>query len=417
MFLVSLVALWAPATLKVAFGVVDITPPEPLPLGGYTERGDRTMEGVKDPLTARALFLRQGGREVVLISAELLTIPGSLSREVEKRLFPEGEGHVFLAATHTHSAPDSQMLNERMTFKIPGIASYQPRWLEWYAGRIAEVAKVRGPYQEVEEIRILQTKALLNHPRGVSPQVDSRLTRIRFVLKKGGFIDLLHYPAHPTVYGPTMMKTSGDFPGEWLKKGGDRMFFNGAMGDVGPAPPGNLTGEAGVQAMARALEEALREAENRHPSTEMRFFPSPLIFRRLPLSLPSPVPHPEFVQRFGAPPVLARQLVRAFAPPEASLSWVQVGPVAFLGVPGEPTAEVGQELETALRHRGVLFPLTVSFVNDWIGYIVTPSHYFAGGYEASLSFYGPNLGEVLVQGLAPLKEPLKKMPVNFTGKP
>ncbi|MCL6624163.1 MAG: hypothetical protein K6T17_06035, partial [Fimbriimonadales bacterium] len=347
MFLVSLVALLAPATLEVAFGVVDITPPEPLPLGGYTERGDRTMEGVKDPLTARALFLRQGGREVVLISAELLTIPGSLSREVEKRLFPEGEGDVFLAATHTHCAPDSQMFNDRMTFKIRGIASYQSRWLEWYADRIAGLAKARGPYQEVEEIRILQTKALLNHPRGVSPQVDSRLTRIRFVLKKGGFIDLLHYPAHPTVYGPTMMKTSGDFPGEWLNRGGYRMFFNGAMGDALPAPPGGLTGEAGVQAMAQALEDALREAENHNPSPEVRCFSLFLTFRRLSLSLPAPIPHPEFAERFGAPPVLARQLVRAFAPPEASLLWVQVGSVAFLGVPGEPTAEVGQELETA----------------------------------------------------------------------
>ncbi len=399
MFFVSLLSLWVPATLEIAFGVVDITPPEPLPLGGYTERGDQVMEGVKDPLTARALFLRQGALEVALISAELLTIPGSLSREVEKKIFPGGGGYVFLTATHTHCAPDSQMLNERMTFKIPGIATYQPRWLQWYADRIAELARTRLSYQEVKEIRLLQAKAPLNHPRGVSQQADSRLARVRFVLKNGDFIDLLHYSAHPTLYGPTMLKTSGDFPGEWLKRGSHRIFFNGAMGDVAPTPPGGIGGEEGARAMALAFDRTLEEAENSGSHPEVKLPPQGLALKRLRIALPPPVPHPEFGERFGVPSVLVRQLVRAFAPSEASLLLVSVGPVTFLGVPGEPTAEVGQELELALRSRGFVFPFVVSFTNDWIGYIVSRSHYSLGGYEASLSFYGPELGERLVQSL------------------
>ncbi|MEM4409217.1 MAG: hypothetical protein QXI19_10810 [Candidatus Caldarchaeum sp.] len=395
----TVLGLWIPATLELAFASVDITPPEPLPLGGYTERGDKVMKGVQDRLTARALFLRQGEIEVVFISAEMLTVPQSLSRAVEKKIFPKGGGHLFMSATHTHCAPDSQLLNERMTFKIPGIASYNPFWLQWYAERIAEVAKARFHYQTIKEIRLLQTKASLNHPRGFSRKVDSRVTQVRFVLENGEYVELLHYSAHPTVYGPDMMKTAGDFPGEWLKRGEKRLFFNGAMGDVAPAIPDGLAGKAGAKAMALALERAVKEAENHNPKRGTLILSPLLRFIRLPIALPSPVPHPEFAGRFSAPPLLARQLIQAFAPREASLWVVQVGPLVFLGVPGEPTAEVGQELETALRKRGVLFPLVVSFVNDWIGYIVSEPNYSAGGYEASLSFYGAGLADVLIQAL------------------
>jgi hypothetical protein len=108
-------------------------------------------------------------------------------------------------------------------------------------------------------------------------------------------------------------------------------------------------------------------------------------------------------------------LVRAFAPQEAALLLLEVGPVAFLGVPGEPTAEVGQELETALRHRGILFPLVVSFANDWMGYIVTMPQYFAGGYEASLSFYGAGVADILVRTLLE-REPPPSSPILRTGE-
>ena len=65
----------------------------------------------------------------------MLTIPESLAREVRKRIPKDIE--LFLCATHTHCAPDSQMLNDRMTFAIPGIATYRKRWLTWYADKIA----------------------------------------------------------------------------------------------------------------------------------------------------------------------------------------------------------------------------------------------------------------------------------------
>ena len=40
----------------------------------------------------------------------------------------------------------------------------------------------------------------------------------------------------------------------------------------------------------------------------------------------------------------------------------------------------------------------LAHANDWLGYALSREEYAQGGYEACLSFYGPGLGEWLVDG-------------------
>jgi hypothetical protein len=108
-----------PQGLAIGRGKVDITPDVPLPLGGYTERGFQKSIPGGDRLYARTVLFESGATKIAVVSVETLTIPESLVREVKKRI--PTDVFLFLAATHTHSAPDSQMLNDRMTFAIPGI--------------------------------------------------------------------------------------------------------------------------------------------------------------------------------------------------------------------------------------------------------------------------------------------------------
>ena len=122
--LVSLVATLSIWPVQVGTSTVSITPPEPLPLGGYTQRGGAVFQPGGDDLFARTVVLRQRSETIAVTSVEMLTVPESLYREVKERL-PAGV-KLFLAATHTHSAPDSQMLNERMTIPVPGIATASP---------------------------------------------------------------------------------------------------------------------------------------------------------------------------------------------------------------------------------------------------------------------------------------------------
>ena len=41
-------------------------------------------------------------------------------------------------------------------------------------------------------------------------------------------------------------------------------------------------------------------------------------------------------------------------------------------------------------------PFVVAHANDWMGYAVSPEEYARGGYEACMSFFGPDFGPWLV---------------------
>src|SRR5690349_4351275 len=101
--LTAFAALALAPSLFLQKATVDITPTEPLPLGGYTERGSKRFEPGGDPLHAYALVLRHDSTRIALVSAEMLTVPESLCREVRQRI--PSDIHLFLTATHTHCAP------------------------------------------------------------------------------------------------------------------------------------------------------------------------------------------------------------------------------------------------------------------------------------------------------------------------
>ncbi len=427
--------LAAPPPLEAAYGIVDITPPEALPLGGYTERRDKVMDGVGDRLSARVLRLRQGDTEAVLIIAEALTVPGSLSRAVRERFHPshrrfalshalmnravagsppppsrQGRGdrapspggraqdaagvatsdRVFLmAATHTHSAPDSQALNDRMRMKVPGIATFKQKWLDWYGAKIGELAEASSKFEAVKEVRIIQASAEVNRGRAEGRRPDRTVTQVRFDVP-GGHVSILHFAAHPTLYGEAMNRTSGDWPGAWMGPETRRLFFNGAMGDVSPAPPGGGSGKDAAGAMAEALNEALAGNGQAVAAARLQVASAPIV-------LPEVKPHPEFAERNGARPALAGLLVKQFAPRQADVTVIRYGPLAFIGIPGGPTAAVGRRIAELAKKSGVRFPLVISFANEWLGYILTREEYEAGGYEATLSFHGPGLADAVAE--------------------
>ncbi|MBX7131137.1 MAG: hypothetical protein K1X67_00515, partial [Fimbriimonadaceae bacterium] len=81
-----LALLTAGSWIGVQLSVSEITPPERLALGGYTERRGALFERGGDRLHVRTLVLEGGGKKVVIASVEMLTIPESLHREVLAKL-------------------------------------------------------------------------------------------------------------------------------------------------------------------------------------------------------------------------------------------------------------------------------------------------------------------------------------------
>ncbi|HWA83030.1 MAG TPA: hypothetical protein VG820_06340, partial [Fimbriimonadaceae bacterium] len=176
--LLTALAFLVGGPLSIRRAQVDISPPEPLPLGGYTERHGKTMDGIGDHLYARCLEVEQDGTKIAIVSVECLTIPESLYREVSKRI--PADLHLFIQATHTHCAPDSQMLNDRMTFSIPGIATYRKRWLAWYADKIASSVTdaLAAQPETTEKVEAHTAIVAANRARRKGGKPDPTLTRI-----------------------------------------------------------------------------------------------------------------------------------------------------------------------------------------------------------------------------------------------
>lgn len=369
--------------LLVQSATLDLTPPEPLPLGGYTERRGALAEPGGDRLETRAVILGAGERRVAIVTVEMLTVPESLDREVRSRI-PE-DLPLFLVATHTHCAPDSQMLNERMTMAIPGIASFRRRWLEWYAERIArcvrlalDTAPARYPILELREFRLP-----LNRPRRPGALPDS----LASVLSVPGRVLLVLYAAHATVYPATERRTRGDWAGAVARALGAPVL-PGAIGDVSPVGGGSP--EEICQRFVAAVREGLARAVPR------RLRPEPFRLARVPIDLGPATPHPDFPRAYGLPAPLATDVSRRFAPTAAEVLAIRIGKLAIVGIPAEPTSALGQRIRLIGLGLGFEAVWVVSHAGGWIGYVLESDDYRRGGYEATLSFYGPDLGDRLL---------------------
>ncbi|MFN3963560.1 MAG: hypothetical protein ACK4NQ_11335 [Fimbriimonadaceae bacterium] len=378
-------------------GVVrhDLTPPEPLPLGGYTERGPHTFEPSPARLYTRAVALRTTGRPVVLVSLEMLTIPEGLRDAVRQRVGDQTE--VVLMATHTHCAPDSQMLNPRMTFPIPGIATFRSRWLEWYADQIAEAVRVaRRQPLSLDDLTFARESQPFQRAR--RPGVTESESLALFA---GSQPWLVAVPAHATVLPASHRTLSGDWPGAVAQNTG-ALVVPGAIGDASPA---TRPGES-VYGFARRISRWVQAAPRRTLTTNS----AKVVVA--PVNLPAAVPHPEFVSSNGVTPELAQLVMTRFAPPTAELTLIQLGELLLIGVPGEPTGAFARQLRATAWQQGFRNSYVLSHTNGWAGYLLTSQEYEQGGYEATLSFYGADVLLEFEAGLSAGCERLRSMAVR-----
>jgi hypothetical protein len=75
---------------------------------------------------------------------------------------------------------------------------------------------------------------------------------------------------------------------------------------------------------------------------------------------------------------------------------VRIGDFVLVGIPGELVAELGIKIKDSLKNDKVKHVAIGGLANEWISYILTEEEYVnGGGYESSVSFYGPKLGEII----------------------
>lgn len=94
--------------LKCGFAKVDITPRLGVEMGGFGPYVNRRARAIRDRLWARAMCYEVNGQRVLIISCDLIYVPGEIigkiRAEIKAATGMAGEA-IMLHGTHTHSGP------------------------------------------------------------------------------------------------------------------------------------------------------------------------------------------------------------------------------------------------------------------------------------------------------------------------
>ena len=388
---------------------VDITPPLEMKytLGGYGERMNKPAEGIHDPIKAKALVLKNGNEKYAIVTIDILGLPSNVKPDLLKRL--EGKGwsaeNIMLLPSHSHGSLEMAAINSKNVFGVPQIGIFQPELLEFFIEKLEKL--ILETDQNYREVKIGTGSAKfdgLNRNRRGDAVIDNELTVTRIDLTNGNpLAALVNWTAHPTFIGGDDMLVSAEWPGylqsemeKSIGNGVTVMYYNGAEGDQSPVYKGQGSAYEKIQGYGKIIAgKAFDVYKSIQPKTENQ-----LAFSYQIIDLPQQVAHPDFMETGGAEYGLNEETVKvimdALGPKKVGIGAVRIGDLIIAGIPGELVAELGIEIKQTLKEKGIKHVAIGGLASEWISYILTKEEYVnGGGYESSVSFYGPDLGEII----------------------
>jgi neutral ceramidase len=416
---------------------VDMTPPLSMKatLGGYGERMNKPAVGVHDRVFAKALWLTDGTRRFVLVTADVLGLPPAIKPAVMARLADTDlkSEQVMLLPSHSHASIEVNSINPRNVLKIPQIGLYHK---ELYELTVANLAKaIRDAGRELVPVSVGTTSVQLegwNRNRREGNQIaDKELTVTRIDRVSGGpFAVLVNWTAHPTFMQAEDMLFSGGWPGylqrtlgSLIGQGVSVMYYNGAQGDQAPIARSDPATSAVTTTAAATPISNWERAEQYGRELAVVVWrawqktgtvKSPVLnYRVEAVALPQPTMHPEFMktggEEYGLSPEIMAPVLTSMLPRKTVIGYFRLGDLLIVGIPGEMAAGLGLQVKQKVREEtGVNHTVIGGLANEWISYILAAEEYDKGGYESSVRLYGRTLGPTLVdgaiRGAAALKE-------------
>ncbi len=382
------------APLRAGFGVAPLPTPEGGPLGGYGGVFDRTATGVLDPPQARALVLEQGELRVAIVVLDLVIARPVLRERIERFEAARDVDALIVVATHSHSGPGGYLegfLAGRVTS-----GTFDPAALDGIAeaGAVA-LAAARADVSPARASAALGSLDLARNRRVPAGPRERALPVLRLERSPAPPILLFAYGAHPTVLSPASRAYSADYVGparNSIEHAGRRaLFLPGPLGDQEPAPAnGELWSDSLERQRAQVVEigerlgAAALAVEAALPESQQ----TTLAWRAFEVEPPAPAPR-RFCALWWFAPVVYGSLDR-FVSDRVVFHALALGDARFVGVPGEPSSEIGDAIRAAAPAGSV--PFVIAHTGDWLGYVVTPAAWERGGYEPCSSLHGPDFG-------------------------
>ena len=397
------------ANLTASVSAVDITPPIEMKytLGGYGERMNMPAVAIHDRIWAKALALSKGNRKYAIITLDILGLPSNVKSDLIKRISGQGWNmeNIMLLPSHSHGSLEMAALNSKNVLNSPQIGIFQPELLEFLLDKLeALVKEVDRNYQPVKigtESRLIDG---LNRNRRKDPDVDKELIVTRIDLRSGKPLAVLvNWTAHPTFLGGKDMLVSGEWPGylqrelqDLIGNGVTVMFYNGAEGDQSPIWDKAIDGYEMIEIYGKKIAVKAFDLFNEIKTKNVKEFN----YSYNTIKLPEHTAHPSFMKtggdEYGLNENTVKIVMEMLGPKEVGIGAVRIGDLLISGVPGEMTAELGMKVKRSIKGSGVKYIAIGGLANEWICYILSRDQYINGeGYESSMSFYGPDLGEII----------------------
>ena len=451
--------------LRAHFARVNTNPMLGIGVAGYYV--PRYASSILDDLEAGALALSLGSETVLLVSVDISGIERALSERFRREMALAAgipEDHIFLTATHTHTGPmlrvtgsfpvDERLIGEYVTFlgrrlrdlAVLAVQDMKPARM----GFACAEAPDRVAYIRRYKMKDGSTWTCppvndpnIDHPIGTP---DQRVNILRFDIEGEDPVVILNYGLHADTTNHD--RISADWPG-WTRRtvakaldGVRCMCLVGAEGDVGSThvfPSGGDMNDTEIsfdnemkspgmaRFVGRALAGSILQVYDKVEYVDVRR----LGIRKKTLSVPANVPDPKDLPRAHLYkelheagrdeeiPYTAMELTTVIA--EASrmvrlengpdhfdleLTGLRLGPVAFVGIPGEPFTDIGRQIKDT---EGWSLILPCCLTNGAQGYFPMKSAFDEGGYEARSSKYKKGVAEEIIRAGKELLEELKAL--------
>lgn len=375
-------------------------------LGGYGERQGKPALGTHDETWAKILTLKNGNEYLFIITLDICHVPWCLvEHTIKKAELPFiNQNNILMMSSHTHAGLEGMSIDERNIVNNPNIGIFDEEVLKYVSSQIAK--GIQESIKNLSPVTFsagrIATKGLNRNRRHEELPTDPYLTVLRFDKENKPWVIFINFTAHETIMTPNEMLLSAGYPGiiqrtiETFYPGTTCMFSNGAEGDVAPSGYKGTSAWESMENYGLNLAKLVIDIFKDLKPEPISLLKHDVLWKDLP---PKKVA-PDFFKIAGEEYNVSEEMVNAMInqlfPSKAPFHFIQINDCAIVTFPGEPITEIGMGVKQKLENQGIKIPVVTSLTNDLIGYILTEKEYQQSGYEVTASFYGPQLGEIVI---------------------
>ena len=436
--------------LKVGFSRIEINPPLGVNLQGYFHQ--RLNEGILDDLEINTVAVQKDGATVALVTLDSEAADTNYyetARQYAATKTGLSKEAIFIHTTHTHVGgcfgKEDEYTND-LDREYDSLVMKKIADSIVYAMEDLKPARMGIGFSKAERVGfnrryLMKDGSTKTNPGVNNPDIvkaigllDESVNVIRFERECGDSVVIGNYGNHPDVIGGN--KASADWPGftrrifERAVENTKCIFFNGAQGDINHVNVKPVGGD--LNGMFNDFDDVTRGyAHSRHIGNvlagalmsvyeKVEFLPVDEIkFVEKVINVASNMPKKEemeearYIQKMvddGKREELpykgmmlttmiadAGRKIRLENGPEyfpLNLSAIKIGPVVFMGIPGEPFTGIGMGLKEA---EGWKMVCPTCLTNGSRGYFPMEDSYAEGGYEAKTSEYKAGVAETIIE--------------------